>query len=73
MTKDTFLDEPPSNACFRCRDEGWVCENHPNSPWLEGTATCCEGGCGAGMPCVCNKEIPPWDYIPWWKRKKSLQ
>ena len=49
-------------TCLNCNDEGWVCENHPSSPWMGGDATCCkdedpgrEWGCGAGAPCkVCN-------------------
>lgn len=38
-------------TCKHCDDSGWVCENHPNSPW-GGTCTgdnACD--CGAGAPC----------------------
>ena len=39
-------------ACSRCHDCRWVCENHPDRPWL-GARAC---GCGgAGAPCpICN-------------------
>ena len=36
--------------CANCDGEGWVCENHPEVPWLDGDE-CCGG---AGCPCVCN-------------------
>lgn len=39
-----------------CGGEGWVCERHPNLPFEH---DCCGG---AGMPCVCNKANPPWNY-----------
>jgi hypothetical protein len=54
--------------CTNCNDEGWVCENHRNVPWKDGTATCCsdegkEYGCGAGAPCrlcnPCDDKTPP--------------
>lgn len=37
--------------CSNCKDQLWVCENHPNTPWNDG-----EGCCGgAGSPCqMCN-------------------
>ncbi len=35
-------------TCPICRDEEWVCEDHPDKPWLGG---CCGG---AGMPCTCS-------------------
>ncbi len=36
--------------CANCGGEGWVCEDHPEVPWLGG-----DGCCGAaGMPCECN-------------------
>lgn len=36
--------------CANCDGEGWVCEDHPEVPWMDG-----EGCCGgAGMPCSCN-------------------
>jgi hypothetical protein len=36
-----------------CEDCGWVCENHPDTPW-EGLRACTCGG--AGMPCPrCNR------------------
>ncbi len=38
--------------CARCDNCRWVCENHPDQPWLGDYA--CECG-GAGAPCpVCN-------------------
>ncbi len=44
-------------ACEYCKDEGWVCENHPHMAWNEGNPECCGG---AGRPCTCNKANPPW-------------
>ena len=35
-------------TCPICHDEQWVCEDHPDKPWLGG---CCGG---AGMPCTCS-------------------
>lgn len=37
-------------SCANCDGEGWVCEDHPEVPWLDGDG-CCGG---AGMPCSCN-------------------
>ena len=38
--------------CALCEDTGWVCENHPDTPW-SGEHACSCGG--AGMPCSkCN-------------------
>jgi hypothetical protein len=38
--------------CALCEDTGWVCENHPDTPW-DGEHACDCGG--AGMPCPkCN-------------------
>lgn len=45
--------------CKVCKDEGWVCENHPSEAWNGGDSKCCGG---AGMPCKCNTCIPPWHY-----------
>jgi len=42
--------------CLKCQDTGWVCENHPEKPFDFG---CCGG---AGMPCECNKTVPPWNF-----------
>lgn len=43
-------------VCEICEDEGWVCENHPNTPWRarrKGVRGC---ECAAGMPCpLCNQ------------------
>jgi hypothetical protein len=40
-------------CCDNCR---WVCENHPDRPWLGDRA--CDCG-GAGAPCpVCNRTDP---------------
>ena len=56
--------------CKNCNGQGWVCENHPNTPWEDGKATCCaaegsEWGCGAGAPCKacnpCDEFNPPRD------------
>lgn len=40
--------------CLRCADTRWVCEAHPERPWM-GSAYAC--GCGApGEPCPeCNR------------------
>lgn len=41
--------------CNNCEDFRWVCENHPNKPWLglSNSPFGCE--CGAGTPCTeCN-------------------
>lgn len=46
-------------ACANCDGEGWVCENHPEVPWIGGLQECCGG---AGMPCSCNKASPPWHF-----------
>ena len=47
----------PKIVCANCDGEGWVCENHPEVPWLDGDG-CCGG---AGAPCSCNPdgEFPP--------------
>ena len=46
--------------CTVCEDCGWVCENHPDTPW-SGEHACNCGG--AGMPCPkCNpsdQDHPP--------------
>lgn len=49
------------HLCANCDGTGWVCEDHPEVPWLDG-----EGCCGgAGSPCVCNpcggEDEPPRD------------
>jgi len=44
--------------CKFCNGEGWVCEDHPEVQWRDGT-NCCGG---AGIPCKCNKHYPPWDF-----------
>ena len=36
--------------CANCDGEGWVCEDHPEVPWMDGDG-CCGG---AGQPCSCN-------------------
>lgn len=49
--------------CPVCKGEGWVCENHEDTPWGDG-----EGCCGgAGMPCRCNPkgEFPPGTVLIW--------
>lgn len=58
--------------CKICKDEGWVCEDHPNVPWNDGDGHFykaetmsgkrnfkCEA---AGKPCLCNTASPPWHY-----------
>jgi hypothetical protein len=37
-------------SCEICEGEGWVCEDHPKEPWLEGDH--CDA---AGQPCKCNQ------------------
>jgi hypothetical protein len=53
--------------CARCDNGRWVCENHPDRPWL-GDRAC---GCGgAGAPCpVCNRTDPgdPDDLPEMWE------
>lgn len=44
-------------SCLICKDEGWVCENHPEIAWNGGEQECCGG---AGSPCKCNTSNPPW-------------
>lgn len=51
--------------CSICKDSGWVCEYHPWCQqhhkvlnWLFQLVECS----GAGMPCLCNKHNPPWDF-----------
>jgi hypothetical protein len=39
--------------CATCDNGRWVCENHPDRPWLGDRACTCGG---AGMPCpICNR------------------
>jgi hypothetical protein len=55
----------PIPHCATCFDVGWVCDNHPSSPWSKTAPAGCE--CGAGMPCpVCNGSDPNLrrDYLP---------
>jgi len=42
-------------GCIMCDGTGWVCENHPYSPWggVSDMRNACE--CGAGMLCECSK------------------
>ena len=44
--------------CRVCRGLGWVCENHPERPWLDEVDGC---QCSAGMRCECqdNDEEEP--------------
>lgn len=46
-------------VCTICKGEGWICENHPDKAWGEGSG-CCGG---AGMPCECNTSNPPWVHM----------
>ncbi len=42
-------------TCQNCGGEGWVCENHADTPWVGGDSPCCGG---AGAPCrVCRAEL----------------
>lgn len=36
-------------ACLICKDDGWVCENHPKQAYGDGTE-CCGS---PGMHCIC--------------------
>jgi hypothetical protein len=43
--------------CARCRDTGWVCEDHDDRPWGRNGPGACD--CGAGAPCPnCNVPAP---------------
>ncbi|MBR0855685.1 hypothetical protein [Bradyrhizobium liaoningense] len=63
--------------CARCDNARWICENHPERPWLGERA--CDCG-GAGVPCpICNRtdvedpdDIPemPEGFVPDTVRKK---
>jgi hypothetical protein len=40
-------------VCETCAGAGWVCENHPDKPWLRPPVGCL---CGVRAPCPrCNK------------------
>ncbi len=53
-----MMAENEQPYCARCDSSGWVCENHDDVAWEGGAATCCDGSCGAGMPCPdCNNEL----------------
>ena len=39
-------------TCEVCKGTGWVCENHMNVPWGNGSGEC---DCGAGCNCLCNQ------------------
>ena len=50
--------------CTNCKDTGWVCENHPDQPWVGGMPKGFIGCCGgAGDPCPkcnpCDEYNPP--------------
>lgn len=52
------MSEQP--LCKRCDSTGWVCENHNDRPWGEGSDADNACSCGAGEPCPdCN--TPPDD------------
>lgn len=38
--------------CKTCKDELWVCEEHPDRAWDSWHQL----NCGAGMPCECWRE-----------------
>jgi hypothetical protein len=46
--------------CIHCDGGRWVCENHPDQPWLGAHSCSCSG---AGIPCpICNpsdEDTPP--------------
>jgi hypothetical protein len=48
--------------CGNCYSSGWVCESHPDKPWLVGKEEKQHCG-GAGMPCAicnsCDENTPP--------------
>jgi hypothetical protein len=49
--------------CSRCDDTGWVCENHPDRPWVDSRRACSCGG--AGVPCPdCNPDSGRIDRPP---------
>jgi hypothetical protein len=59
-TLGAFDGNAMSSKCPQCESQLWVCENHPERPWI-GKHAC---NCGAaGIPCpVCNPcddETPP--------------
>ena len=37
--------------CPICGGTAWVCENHPDTAWLDGDGCACGG---AGIPCRCT-------------------
>ena len=44
---------PAMKWCARCDNSHWVCEEHPDQPWL-GARACICGAAGAPCP-VCNQ------------------
>jgi hypothetical protein len=50
---NTSMSEP----CSICGGALWVCEAHPEVPWIDGKACCGE----PGIPCQCNPDerMPP--------------
>lgn len=38
-------------TCRLCKNQRWVCENHPDVPWSDGDGCYCGG---AGMICKCS-------------------
>jgi hypothetical protein len=47
-----------SERCKTCGGEGWVCENHRDTPWTGTSVSKNACGCGAGAPCgSCNLEM----------------
>lgn len=71
-TQDQILDRMLQRraariaACWACRGQHWVCENHMQRPWSDsGLPDACPCG-GAGAPCpVCNPLglEPPRDLV----------
>lgn len=40
-----------NKTCETCKGEGWICENHMDTPWGTAPGQC---DCGAGKNCLCN-------------------
>jgi len=49
-------NEMTSYKCEKCKDNLWVCEDHPDRPWESGTEYDCNCG-AAGKPCICNEQV----------------
>jgi hypothetical protein len=61
------IENPPA-TCRNCADQGWVCENHRDTPWagLTDEPECCGG---AGAPCpVCNLVMASAGLVEQWRK-----